>query len=112
MVVVYEAVAELVPNKKTGASSRQRDETWRALLQDADMPLFETLRSWRAEKCKQDGIPPYVICNNKQLAKIAASRPQTLSALMWIEGFGQAKAKKYGQAMLELLVVDSEKSTS
>jgi ATP-dependent DNA helicase RecQ len=112
VVVVYEAVAELVPNKKTGASSRQRDETWRALLQDADMPLFETLRSWRAEKCKQDGIPPYVICNNKQLAKIAASRPQTLSALMQIEGFGQAKAKKYGQAMLELLVVDSEKSTS
>ena len=78
VVVVYEAVAELVPKKKTGTSARQRDATWRALLQDADMPLFEALRSWRAERCKQDGIPPYVICNNKQLAKIAGSRPQTL----------------------------------
>ncbi|MEO1610446.1 MAG: HRDC domain-containing protein, partial [Pseudomonadota bacterium] len=50
-----------------------------------------------------EGVPPYVICTNKELAAIAARRPQTLAALMQIEGFGKAKADKYGAAMLDLL---------
>lgn len=32
VVVVYEPVAEIAPKSKTGATSRQRDESWRALL--------------------------------------------------------------------------------
>ena len=101
VVVTYEPVLEIATTKM--GQSRQRDESWRALLSDADMPLFDSLRSWRGERCKKDGIPPYVICNNKDLAKIAAARPQSLSGLMQIEGFGKGKAEKYGEEMLALL---------
>ncbi len=102
IVIIYEPVTEPEISKQTG-QSRKRDESWRALLSDADMPIFDSLRSWRAERCKTDGIPPYVICNNKELAKIAAARPQTLSGLMQIEGFGKGKAEKYGAEMLAVL---------
>ena len=101
IVVTYEPVREVAQTSRSGG--RQRDESWRELLTDKDMPLFNALRSWRAERCKAEGIPPYVICTNKELAAIAARRPQTLSALIDIEGFGKAKAEKYGAAMLELL---------
>lgn len=105
VVVVYEPVLETLTAKQAG-KPRQRDESWRALLSDADMPLFDSLRSWRGERCKKEGIPPYVICNNKELAKIAAARPQSLSGLMQIEGFGKGKAEKYGEEMLALLKHD------
>jgi superfamily II DNA helicase RecQ len=109
VVVIYEPVLEMPP-PKTG-KPRQQDESWRALLSDADMPLFDSLRSWRGERCKKEGIPPYVICNNKELAKIAVARPQSLSQLMQVEGFGKGKADKYGEEMLALLKHDDGTAT-
>jgi superfamily II DNA helicase RecQ len=41
------------------------------------MPLFNQLREWRRERCKRDGVPPYIVCTNKQLAQMAVQRPQT-----------------------------------
>ncbi len=105
VVVIYEPVLEETAGGGLVAP-RQRDESWRALLSDADMPLFDSLRSWRGERCKKEGVPPYVICNNKVLARIAAACPQTLSGLMRIEGFGKGKAEKYGKALLALLQRD------
>ncbi|ACF47379.1 HRDC domain protein (plasmid) [Prosthecochloris aestuarii DSM 271] len=104
VVVIFEPVLEMLSPK--AGTPRRRDESWRALLGDADMPLFDSLRSWRGERCKKEGIPPYVICNNKELAKITAARPQSLSGLMQIEGFGKAKAEKYGEEILAILKHD------
>jgi len=105
VVVVYEPVQE--PQKPKVANKRQqRDETWRKLLTNEDMPLFDSLRSWRAEECKQEGVPPYVICNNKQLATMVSSCAQSLSDLLKVEGFGQGKAEKYGEKILQILKQD------
>lgn len=111
VVVTYEPVLESAKPKEA-RKSRQRDESWRKLLSDEQMPLFDSLRNWRAERCKKEGVPPYVICNNKELAKIVATRPQTLTGMMQIEGFGKGKAEKYGQEMLVLLKTENEKSAT
>ncbi|MDQ6978570.1 MAG: HRDC domain-containing protein [Mariprofundaceae bacterium] len=103
VVVIYEPVQEALKATKEGGRQRQKDESWRALLNDEDMPLFDSLRSWRSERCKKEGIPPYVICNNRELAMIVAARPQNLTGLLQLEGFGKAKAEKYGEDMLALL---------
>lgn len=92
------------------AEAQQRDESWRDLLTEEDWPLFNTLRAWRGERSKQDGIPPYVICNNRQLAEIIKARPGTMAALGQIDGIGEAKLKKYGQAMLALIAGGSATS--
>ncbi len=115
VVVVYDPVQEAAPANTTGGKNgnrKKRDESWRTLLQDEDMPLFDSLRSWRSERCKKEGVPPYVICNNKQLAGVVKARPQSIAALMQIDGIGKAKADKYGQEILALLKDNNEKSTT
>jgi len=86
-----------------GGSRRRRDESWRDLLDPKDWPLFERMREWRGERTRAEGIPSYVICNNRQLAEIVKRRPQTLAALAEINGFGDAKLKKYGKELLGML---------
>ena len=77
--------------------------SWRTLVTEAELPLFNTLRDWRAERSKRDGVPPYVIGTNRQFAAMVKTRPQSLSKLAEIEGFGKAKLEKYGEEILALL---------
>jgi superfamily II DNA helicase RecQ len=102
-LVVRYRTAALPASADTARPLPQRDESWRELLGEDDWPLFNTLRAWRSERAKQEGVPPYVICNNRQLAQAIRARPATLAALGEIEGFGAAKLKKYGQDLLTLI---------
>ncbi len=91
------------PIQKVGKEARNED--WRKLLTDADMGLFNLLRAWRSKRCKQEGVPPYILMTNLQLAQIVKSRPQALADLMKIDGIGKGKAEKYGQDVLEITKV-------
>jgi len=53
-----------------------------------------------------------VICNNKQLAGVVKACPQSIAALMQIDGIGKAKVEKYGQEILALLKGKNEESAS
>jgi superfamily II DNA helicase RecQ len=86
-----------MPQKTEGS----KDESYKELLKENDWPLFKVLREWRGELSKKEGIPPYIICNNIQLAKITVMRPSSLNALQEIEGIGKAKTEKYGKEILE-----------
>ncbi len=66
-----------VSNDQHAGKNRQKErEAWRAVLEEEDWPLFNTLRDWRNGQAKEEGIPPYVIATNRQLADIAHLRPQ------------------------------------
>ena len=80
-----------------------RDVSWRAQVSEVDLPLFNALRDGRAERAKRDGVPPYLICTNKQLAAMVNARPGSLSRLGAIEGIGKAKLDNYGQELQALL---------
>lgn len=80
----------------------KRDEAWKEMLTEADMGLFNILRDWRSQRCKKDGVPPYVLFTNQQLAHIVKSKPQTLADLGKIEGVGKAKTEKFGQDILNI----------
>jgi superfamily II DNA helicase RecQ len=94
------AILQAEPARKT---EKGRDESYKELLTENDWPLFNVLREWRAERSKEEGIPPYVICTNLQLAKITVTRPSSLNALQGIEGIGKSKLEKYGKAILKIL---------
>lgn len=89
--------------------TRYRDEYWKNILAESDLPLFNALREWRNTRSKKEGVPPYIICTNKQLAAIVKSNAQTLNALMNIDGFGKAKAEKYGNEILSIISAAAEK---
>ena len=72
-------------------------------LHEKDRQLYERLRAWRLSRAEADGVPVYVILNNRQLTAIAQRRPRNLSELREIDGIGEAKLGHYGKAVLRIL---------
>ena len=66
-------------------------------------PLFEALRSWRRDRAKELGVPPYVIFHDSTLRDVAAKRPASLRALSAIDGIGDTKLERHGESLLEAL---------
>ena len=82
------------------------------MLTENDWPLFNVLREWQAERSKEEGILPYIICTNLQLAKITVTRPSSLNALQGIEGIGKSKLEKYGKEILKILASHGQPENS
>ncbi len=68
-----------------------------------DEALFETLRQWRTAQAREQGVPPYVILNDRTLRVIAASLPTDPEALCAIPGIGPAKMNQYGHTVLTIV---------
>jgi ATP-dependent DNA helicase RecQ len=69
----------------------------------ADASLFDRLRQWRGQTAREQGVPAYVILHDRTLNELATRRPQSADELLAIPGIGDAKAARYGAALLELL---------
>ena len=78
------------------------EEEWRKMLSEEQMGLFNLLRDWRSKRCKKDGVPPYIVLNNRQLALIVKMRPQSLAELAKVEGIGKKKIDSFGHEILEI----------
>ena len=97
-----------IESKNTPKEKRDQDEDWKKLLTEADMGLFNFLRDWRSQRCKKEGVPPYILFTNHQLAMIVKKRPQSLSELTQIDGIGKGKAEKYGEEVLSISKINIE----
>lgn len=103
MIVKYFLLrAEDAVTTKPVQQNAKRQEDWKELLSEADMGLFNMLREWRSKRCQKEGVPPYILFTNKQLAEIVKLRPQAVSELGKIEGIGKAKIEKYGLDVLAI----------
>ncbi|MFD9705589.1 DNA helicase RecQ [Lentzea sp. NPDC059081] len=115
-LVLTEASSEVLGRKRevkmrkdpAPVRSSTRTATAAAAKQKVDLPseatpLFESLREWRAQQAREQGVPAYVIFHDATLKSIAASRPGSLSALGAVSGVGQAKLTKYGEQILEVV---------
>ena len=102
-VVVTCGLKPPVEQPQPSEKGKGREESWRTLVSQADLPLFNALREWRAERARREGVPPYILFTNRQLAAMVRLRPGSLSALGAIEGIGKAKLQNYGQELLALL---------
>ena len=68
--------------------------------------LFEALRRWRSELAREQGVPAYVILHDRTLRELAAQRPSNIEELLGVAGIGEAKAARYGAALLEAIRQD------
>jgi superfamily II DNA helicase RecQ len=82
-----------------GGSGRGRVD-YKEVLSDEDFKVFVRLREVRKQLAAKEAIPVYAVCTNGQLAEMARSRPATATEMKKIDGFGDAKAEKYGEALL------------
>ncbi len=64
---------------------------------------YEALRAWRRDRAAADGVPAYVVFDNKTLLQIAERDPGDPRALLAVPGVGPTKLERYGDDVLELL---------
>jgi len=72
-------------------------------LDAEEAALFEVLRSWRTRQAGKEGVPPYVVFNDRTLAAIARERPADEQALLAVTGVGPAKLERYGKQILTIV---------
>ena len=92
-------------DRKLKTEKKQRRDT-AADLAPADQSLFEALRKRRKELADQLDLPPYVIFHDATLQQMAEHRPQTKAELLSINGVGEAKLERYGEAFLEIIAAE------
>ena len=65
--------------------------------------VFEALRSYRLQRAKDDGVPPYVVASDRTLREIAVLRPRTEAELAMAHGIGPQKIERYGAELLQTI---------
>jgi superfamily II DNA helicase RecQ len=69
----------------------------------ADGPLAEQLRAWRRKRAEADGVPAYVVFNDRTLAALTERQPRSRGELLAVEGIGPSKLDRYGDELLALI---------
>ena len=72
-----------------------------------DEGLRDALQAWRLDKSRADGVPAYVVFNNKTLDDLVARRPTDYAQLRACVGIGPAKVENYGDDLLALIAETS-----
>ncbi|WP_028024271.1 ATP-dependent DNA helicase RecQ [Enterovibrio calviensis] len=68
-----------------------------------DKKLFAKLRKLRKAIADQEDIPPYVVFNDATLIEMAEMIPTSQGELLAVNGVGQRKLEKYGNAFLDVI---------
>jgi DNA helicase-2/ATP-dependent DNA helicase PcrA len=69
----------------------------------SDDPVVQRLRDWRLQRSRDDGVPAYVVFDNKTLEEIAARAPADRGELAAVPGVGPKKLDQYAEEVLQLL---------
>jgi len=83
-----------------GDSRGRRRVDYKEVLSEEDFSVFAKLRDVRKQLAAEEAVPVYAVCTNEHLAEMARNRPKAVAELKKIEGFGDAKTQKYGEAFL------------
>ena len=75
------------------------------LLLDSPMDeaLFQALRARRTALAKEQGVPPYVIFQDRTLIEMARQRPRHRHQMAVLTGVGEVKLERYGDDFLTVV---------
>jgi ATP-dependent DNA helicase RecQ len=82
--------------------TRTRGARAGADLASVDASLLARLKAWRLNEAREQGVPAFVIFNDRTLAEVAQRRPMSVDSLRGIGGIGDAKLARYGDALLRM----------
>jgi ATP-dependent DNA helicase RecQ len=98
------------PERSAGSRGSRGASGAKAAVADlpgSAVPLFEALRSWRAERAREQGVPAYIVFGDATLRGVALTQPASLSDLDGISGIGAKKLETYGQQLLEVVAANA-----
>lgn len=70
--------------------------------------LFEILRQLRLTIAREEGLPPYIIFNDKTLIDMSIKAPTDKQAILNVSGVGEAKYEKYGGRFIDAVTAFME----
>ena len=90
---------------KRKATRNKASRTSKPVLDNVtEQNLFEKLTEARQVMAKKRRVPAYVIFHDKTLIELAEIRPQSFEEMLEINGIGEAKLKKFGQTLLDVIL--------
>jgi len=76
---------------------------YKEVLKPEEFEVFSRLRDWRRGVAEKEGVPVYTVLTNEQLAQMVRKKVSSKAALKEIDGVGDARVEKYGDAVLQVL---------
>ncbi len=97
-LALREDIHELATERRAG---QRRSE--QAPMSGVDQALWEALRDCRQRLAKEQEVPAYMIFHDATLREMAQHRPATAEEMLGINGVGQSKLDRYGDAFLQVI---------
>ncbi len=95
---IYGIIDEPTVNERVKASRSEIESL------NFNSDLFQLLRDKRSELARSEGVAPFIIFGDSTLIEMAYYYPQSMQSVLTIHGVGKAKAEKYGEAFLNVIV--------
>lgn len=89
--------------RDTITAAKTRRPEVKTLVNEEDEPLLSALKAKRRELAEGQGVPAYIIFNDRTLIEMAESRPQTLDEMARVSGVGAKKLETYGATFLSVI---------
>lgn len=93
-----------------GATATQKTPASPGATLDQGTPLtgeqvrwIVALKKWRVDAAALEGVPLYMVAQNKWLEEIVRMPARTLDDLKKVNGFGEWRVQKYGSKIVEIL---------
>lgn len=80
---------------------------YKEVLGEREFAEFARLRQIRRALAEADGVPPFVVFTDAQLAGLSRLAPLTLEGMKTVEGIGPGKLDRYGSRVLSALAAAS-----
>ena len=87
----------------TRSSKKTRIRADKKPLDAIDQPLFDKLRTLRKTLADENSVPPYVIFHDKTLLEMVTEQPDSLLEMAEINGVGEQKLNRFGEAFLAVI---------
>lgn len=72
-------------------------------LSSAEVKSIIALKKWRADAAAQEGVPLYMVAQNRWLEDMVRLPVRTLEDLKKVAGFSEWRVQKYGGRIVEIL---------
>ncbi len=84
-----------------GASGRnERKVDYKEVLTPEQFEVFAKLRELRKQIAEKEAVPVYAVFTNEQIAEMVKTKADSKAKLKVIDGVGDARVEKYGEAFL------------
>lgn len=99
----YADVQDVKVADKTEKNETGNDDLHTAYQDKGNSEVIAALKKYRLEISRTEGLKPYMIFNDKELASLLETNPKSNEELLAVRGFAEKKVAKYGDEILRIL---------